>query len=175
VGLGHAQVGVELARVGHPLEFSAAHQAKVKEILARYPADRPASAVLPVLWLAQEQFGFISEEAVQLVARSIGITDSEVSAVATFYTMFHLAPVGRHLIQFCCTLTCSLMGAETLVRHIEKRLGIAVGETTADGRYTLKKVECLAACGGAPMMQVNETYYENLDEAAVDRILDGLR
>ena len=170
-----AKVGVEFQRLGRPLEFSAERRTKVKEVLARYPVDQNASAVLPVLWLAQEEFGFISEEAVELVARSIGITVSQAAAVATFYTMFHLAPPGRHVIQVCCTLSCSLLGAEELVRRIEKKLGIGVGETTPDGRYTLKKVECLAACGGAPMMQVNETYHENLDAAAVDRILESLK
>jgi NADH-quinone oxidoreductase subunit E len=173
VGVG-AHVGVDLRRVGKPLEWTPENRRRVEEARARYPEGEAASAVLPALWIAQEQFGYISEEAVNLVAGSLGMSPTDVSGVATFYTMFHLEPVGRHVIQVCCTLSCSLMGAETLVREIERKLGIRVGETTPDGRFTLKKVECLAACGGAPMMQVNETYYENLDTAAVDRILAGL-
>jgi NADH-quinone oxidoreductase subunit E len=130
---------------------------------------------MPVLWLAQQRFGFVSQEAIALTARSIDVPESEVAAVATFYTMFHLEPVGRHVLQVCCTLSCSIMGAEKLVAHIEKKLGIKVGETTPDGRFTLKKVECLAACGYAPMLQVNERRFDEfLDEAAVDRLLDSL-
>ncbi len=175
MGLTASKVGVDLVRLGKPLVFEPADQAKVKEILARYPAEQRASAIQPVLWLAQGRFGFVSQEAIELVARSIDVSESEVAAVATFYTMYHLEPVGRHVLQVCCTLSCSLMGAERIVAHIEKKLGIAVGETTKDGRFTLKKVECLASCGTAPMLQVNErAFHENLDEAAVDRLLESL-
>jgi NADH-quinone oxidoreductase subunit E len=175
VGLS-AKVGIDLVRLGQPLAFSPEDQAKVKEILARYPADQRASAIQPVLWLAQERFGFVSEEAIELVARSIDVPETDVAGVATFYTMYHLEPVGRHVIQVCCTLSCSLMGAERLVKHLERKLGIAAGETTKDGRFTLKKVECLASCGTAPMLQVNEgAFHENLDEAKVDRLLETLK
>jgi NADH-quinone oxidoreductase subunit E len=176
LGLNSAKVGLDLVRLGQPLAFDAADQARVKEILARYPTDQRASAIMPCLWLAQERFGYISQEAIELVARSIEVSEPEVAAVASFYTMFHLEPVGRHVIQVCCTLSCSLMGAESLVKHIEQRLGIKVGETTKDGRFTLKKVECLAACGYAPMLQVNEQkFHENLTVAEVDRLLDSLK
>ena len=176
MGLNATNVGIDLVRLGHALEFAAADQAKVKEILARYPAGQRASAIMPVLWLAQERFGFISQEAIELTARSIDVPEPEVAGVATFYTMYHLAPVGRHVLQVCCTLSCSIMGAEKIVAYMERKLGIRVGETTADGRFTLKKVECLASCGTAPMLQVNERAFdENLDEAAVDRLLDSLK
>ena len=169
------KVGIDLVRLGKDLEFAPADQARVKEILARYPADQRASAIMPVLWLAQERFSFLSQEAIDLTARSIDVPASEVAAVATFYTMFHLEPVGKYVIQVCCTLSCSIMGAERVFAHIEKKLGIKAGETTPDGKFTIKKVECLAACGYAPMLQINERKFdERLDEAAVDRLLDSL-
>jgi NADH-quinone oxidoreductase subunit E len=170
-----SKVGVDLVRLGKPLSFAPEDQDRVKEILARYPADQRASAIMPVLWIAQARFGFVSEEAIELVARSIDVPETDVAGVATFYTMFHLEPVGRHVLQVCCTLSCSLMGAERIVRYIERKLGIGVGETTKDGRFTLKKVECLASCGTAPMLQVNErAFHENLTEADVDRLLESL-
>ena len=169
------KVGIDLVRLGKDLEFAPADQARVKEILARYPADQRASAIMPVLWLAQERFSFLSQEAIDLTARSIDVPAAEVAAVATFYTMFHLEPVGKYVIQVCCTLSCSIMGAERVFAHIEKKLGIKAGETTPDGKFTIKKVECLAACGYAPMLQINERKFdERLDEAAVDRLLDSL-
>ena len=169
------KVGVDLVRLDKPIHFEPADQDKVKAMLARYPQDQRESAIMPALWLAQERFGFISQDAVDLVARSLDVDSSVVAGVATFYTMYHLEPVGRHVIQVCCTLSCSIMGAEKLVKRLEQRLGIHVGETTKDGRFTLKKVECLAACGYAPMLQVNEQkFLENLTEADVDKIVDSL-
>jgi len=175
VGLS-AKVGVDLVKLDQPISFDPADQAKVKDMLARYPSDQRESAIMPALWLAQERFGFISQDAVDLVARSLDVESSVVAGVATFYTMYHLEPVGRHVIQVCCTLSCSLMGAEALVKRFEQKLGIHVGETTRDGRFTLKKVECLASCGTAPMLQVNEDkFLENLTEKDVDRIVDSLK
>jgi NADH-quinone oxidoreductase subunit E len=174
VGLS-AKVGLDLVRLDAPIQFDAADQAKLKEMLGRYPGDQRESAIMPALWLAQERFGFISQNAVDLVASALDVDASEVAGVASFYTMYHLEPVGRHVIQVCCTLSCALVGAERLVKRFEQRLGIHVGETTQDGRFTLKKVECLAACGYAPMLQVNEQkFLENLTEADVDRIVDSL-
>jgi len=175
VGLNATKVGIDLVRIGKTLEFAPADQARVKDILSRYPHERRASAIMPVLWLAQQRFGFISQEAIELTARSIDVPEPNVAGVATFYTMFHLEPVGKYVLQVCCTLSCSIMGAERIVAHMEKKLGIKVGETTPDGKFTLKKVECLASCGTAPMLQVNERKFdERLDEAGVDRLLDGL-
>ena len=174
MGLAPATVGVVLKQTGQPLEFTPINRERIRSIVARYPEGRSESAVLPVLWVAQEQFGFISEEAANLVAQALAMSPTDVAAVATFYTMFHLEPVGRHLLQICCTLSCSLMGAEVLAQRLETRLGIRPGETTPDGRFTLKRVECLAACGGAPVVQVNETFHENLDAEKLDRLLDSL-
>lgn len=165
--------GARLISTGEELKFSPEDQATIKELRERYP-DR-TSAVMPVLWLAQKRFGYISEEAAALVAGSLDIPQPEVAAVATFYTMYHLEPVGKHLIQVCVTLSCSLLGADALVEHLKTRLGIEVGETTSDGRFTLKKVECLASCGTAPMIQINEDQYkENLDLDTIDKILESL-
>jgi NADH-quinone oxidoreductase subunit E len=174
VGLS-AKVGIDLVRLGTPLAFDAADQERVCQMLARYPDDQRESAIMPALWLAQARFGYVSEEAIELVARSLDVSEAEVAGVATFYTMYHLEPVGKYVIQVCCTLSCSLVGAETLVKHIEDKLGIARGETTKDGKFTLKTVECLAACGYAPMMQINEdAFQENLTPARVDQILASL-
>ena len=154
-------------------KFSAAAEAEVAQALARYPNKR--SAVLPVLWIAQREFGWVSPPALRLVARVVELPESEVFGIATFYTMFNLKPVGRHHLQVCMTLSCSLMGADRLFAHLEKKLGVGHGETTPDGRFTLRRVECLAACGGGPCMQVNFDYPENLDEKQVDALLEKLK
>jgi NADH-quinone oxidoreductase E subunit len=149
-----------------------AAQARIDEVLGRYPNRR--SAILPVLWIAQREFGWISPAALRLVAATVELPEPEVFGVATFYTMFNLKPVGRHHLQVCMTLSCSLMGADRLFRHLSEKLGIGHGETTPDGRFTLRKVECLAACGRGPCMQVNLDYHENLDEAKADALLEKL-
>ncbi|HEY3217158.1 MAG TPA: NAD(P)H-dependent oxidoreductase subunit E [Candidatus Eisenbacteria bacterium] len=154
------------------LEWPAACRGEIERVLSRYPNRR--SAVLPVLWIAQRQWGWISAGALRLVARTVELPEPEVFGIATFYTMFNLAPVGRHHLQVCMTISCSLMGADRLFRHLEERLGIGHGQTTADGRFTLRRVECLAACGGAPCLQVGFAYHENLDEAKVDALLETL-
>lgn len=155
------------------LEWPAAIAPEVSAAIARYPVKR--SAVLPVLWLAQRQWGWLSPSALQLVARSVELPEPEVFGIATFYTMFNLQPVGRHHLQVCMTLSCSLMGADRLFKHLEKKLGIGHGQTTPDGRFTLRKVECLAACGYAPCLQAGFDYHENLDETKVDALLERLR
>lgn len=155
------------------LEWPEAARREIDETLARYPNKR--SAVLPVLWIAQRQWGWVSPAALRLVAVTVELPEPEVFGIATFYTMFNLHPVGRYHLQVCMTLSCSLMGADRLYRHLEKKLGVGHGETTADGRFTLRRVECLAACGGGPCMQVNFDYHENLDETKVDALLGGLK
>jgi len=154
------------------IEWPESCKADVQAALDRYPNAR--SAVLPVLWVAQRHWGWVSPSALRLVAETVGLPSPEVFGIATFYTMFNLKPVGRHHLQVCMTLSCSLMGADRLFRHLEKKLGIGHGETTADGRFTLRRVECLAACGGAPCLQANFDYHENLDEAKVDALLEQL-
>jgi len=155
-----------------PLEWPEPCRAEVEQVLARYPNRR--SAALPVLWIAQRAWGWISPAALKLVSRTLDLPEPEVFGIATFYTMFHLKPVGHHELQVCMTLSCSLLGADRLFRHLERTLGIGHGETTSDGRFTLRRVECLAACGGAPCMQVGFEYHENLDESKVDALLEKL-
>jgi NADH-quinone oxidoreductase E subunit len=156
-----------------PVEWPGALRPKVEEALARYPNRR--SAVLPLLWIAQREWGWLSPGVLRLVARTAELPEPEVFGVATFYTMFNLKPVGKYHLQVCMTLSCSLMGADRLFDHLSRRLGIGHGETTPDGRFTLRRVECLAACGGGPCLQVNEQkFHECLDEAAVDRLLETL-
>ena len=145
----------------------------VAEAISHYPFKR--SAVLPLLWIAQNEWGWLPPAAMRLVARSLELDEPEVFGIATFYTMFNLKPVGRHHLQICMTLSCSLMGADKLFRHLQKKLGVGHGETTADGRFTLRKVECLAACGYAPCMQVGFDYHEHLDEDKVDALLETLK
>ena len=146
---------------------------KVAEALSHYPNKR--SAVLPVLWLAQREWGWLSPAALRLVAHTVELPEPEVFGIATFYTMFNLKPVGKYHLQVCMTLSCSLMGADRLFRHLERRLGVGHGETTADGRFTLRKVECLAACGYGPCVQVNFDYHHDLDERKMDALLERLK
>ncbi len=165
-------VRVESAEELEPIRLGEAARAEIDQALARYPNRR--SAVMPVLWALQRQLGWLPPAALRLAAKTVELPETEVFGVATFYTMFNLRPVGRHHLQVCMTLSCSLMGADRLFRHLEQKLGIGHGETTRDGRFTLRRVECLAACGGAPCMQVNDDYHEDLDEAKVDRLLETL-
>lgn len=163
-------------KTGKPVKFSDETMALIEKILKRYPEGKQKSALLPLLHLAQAEFGgWLSVEAMDAVAAILNITSIEVYEVATFYTMFNLKPVGKCVIEVCRTGPCWLRGAEDIVAHIEKKLNIREGETTADGMFTLKTVECLASCGTAPMMQVGETYHENLTCDAVDNILAEYR
>ena len=150
--------------------------ARANEIIARYPADKSKSALIPLLHLAQDEFdGWLSPEAMQYVASLLNIQPVEAYEVASFYSMFNLKKRGNCLIEVCHTSSCWLMGAEDVVRHITKRLGIKPGETTPDGMFTLKTVECLGACGYAPMFQVGETFHEHLTIEKVDTLIDGFK
>ena len=144
----------------------------VEEILSRYP-NRQA-ACIPVLHVCQEQNGWISDEVVEWVAARLDLSAAHVKGVVTFYTLFNKEPVGKHQVWVCRTLSCALRGSDEILHHCEKRLGIHVGQTTKDGKVTLRTAECLASCGTAPMIQVDKDYYENLTTAEVDRILDRL-
>jgi len=146
---------------------------KIEALKARYPT--PQSLVLAALWMWQEEHGWISQEGMGEVARLLGIPVHHVYGVVSFYTMFNRAPVGRHKIEVCTNVSCMLRNSDRILNHIQDRLGIGVGETTADGRFTLVEAECLGSCGTAPMMQVGDEYYENLDEARVDKILADLK
>lgn len=153
--------------------LSADARRKIESLKGNYETKR--SALLPALHVAQRDQGWISEETQLEVAALLDVTPQAVKEIVTFYTMFQQKPVGRHLLQVCRTVSCWLCGGHDLQRHLEERLGIKEGETTPDGRFTLIGVECLGSCGTAPVMQVNETYYENLTPEAVDRLLEELK
>ena len=148
-------------------------KAELEEILARYP-DRQ-SAILPVLQLAQRQYGFISDDRMREVARIVGCRPVDVHDVVTFYTIFHREPPGKYLLEVCRTLSCALLGGRKLTRYLEERLGIECGQTTPDGLFTLREVECIGACSNAPAMLINNRIYEDLTADRVDSILDQLR
>ena len=145
---------------------------KVDEILSRYPTTR--AALLPLLWLCQEQNGWISPEVIDFVAARLSLSTAQVKGVVTFYTMLFDKPVGENVVWVCRTLACDLRGGKAIQEHLEHRLGCHAGETSKDGKFTLLKAECLAACGQAPMVQINDLYYENLDVEKLDRILDEI-
>lgn len=155
-----------------PIAFPPQAEAEFRQILARYPTKQ--AALLPALHLAQREFGWISPEAMAYVAGLLTLPPIKVYEVVTFYGMYHQQPVGRHLVACCATLSCALNGAEALLRHLEGRLGIKAGETTPDGRVTLKKVECLAACDAGPCLQVNGAYRDRMDAGKADRLLAEL-
>ena len=162
--------GVESA--GRPAEFPPEARERIDRILARYPTKQ--AALLPILWVAQETWGWVSREAAEEVARIVEVPAAHVSGVLTFYTMFNLAPVGRHLLQFCTSISCHLAGAGDLVDHCRRRLGVELGQTTSDGKFTLAEVECMAGCDRAPSMMVNDAYHEPMDAPKLDALLDRL-
>ena len=161
------------------IEFSPATKAEIADLALRYP-NRQA-LVLPTLHIAQRDFGFVSDEVIHLVAQEVGVTPSAVQEVASFYTLYRRKAVGEYIIQVCRTLSCHLRGATRVIDYLEQKLGIKLGETTPDGKFTLATAECLASCGSAPMFQVTardyslNAYYENLTEARIDEILSELR
>ncbi len=155
------------------LKFSERALGEYRELLPRYPTRQ--AALLPTLWIAQREFGWLSEEAQDYVARLMELPPAHVRAVVSFYTMFHRRPVGRYLLDVCTNLSCRLRGADRIVDCLRRRLGVELGETTADGRFTLQSVECMASCGTAPMLQLNQDrYYENLTEESALRLIDEL-
>jgi NADH-quinone oxidoreductase subunit E len=156
-----------------PFALTPERDKELDEIVTRYPTRM--AACIPALHLCQDQAGWISEEAILWVAHRLDLPPSHVKGVVTFYTLFNQHPVGKHQLWVCRTLPCALRGAGELLEHCEKRLGIKPGETTADGKITLRTAECLASCGTAPMIQVDKTYHENLTLPQVDAILDHLQ
>ena len=157
------------------VQFSQEKLDKVQEIIARYPEGRQKSALLPVLFLAQNEFGWLSTETMDYVASLLSIEPIEVYEVATFYTMYHLKPVGKYVFDVCQTGPCMLRGSDDIIDYIREKLNINPGETTADGLFTLRTVECLGACGYAPMMQLGKTYQEHLTKEKVDEIIEECR
>lgn len=162
-----------MQQINETQEFSAETLSLVNKIIKRYPEGRQKSALLPVLHIAQsENQGWLSSATMDYVAGLLNIQPIEVYEVATFYSMLNLQPVGNCVIEVCQTGPCWLNGAEELLAHFEKKLGIKNGETTADGKFTLKTVECLAACGNAPVIQVGTEYHENVTHEKADALLE---
>jgi NADH dehydrogenase (ubiquinone) flavoprotein 2 len=156
-------------------KFSSENLKKVDALVANYPEGHKFSAVIPVLDLAQRQHGWLPISAMHEVARVLQMPRMRVYEVATFYTMFNREPVGKYFLQVCATTPCMLRGAESITEAITKKLGIKVGETTKDGLFSLSEVECLGACVNAPMVQINDDYYEDLTASDLNEILDDLK
>jgi NADH-quinone oxidoreductase subunit E len=153
--------------------FDATMEERIGEILRRYPTRR--AAVLPILWLCQERYGWISAGVMRAVAKRLGESPAFVEGVVSFYTMYYTSPPARYVLQVCTTLSCAYCGGKELVEHLKEKLGIGFGEKTADAEFQLVGVQCLGACGGAPVIQVNDDYYENLDVKGLDALLDELK
>ncbi len=154
-------------------EFSDKIKKEVEGIIARYPEKK--AALLPVLHVAQREFGYISEDTEKMVAAILGVKPIEVREVITFYTMYNRKPVGKYHIQVCSNLTCSLLGGDSLLEYLQTKLKVEPGGTTEDQKFTLSTVECLGACEEAPCMMVNFDYFGRLDEKKIDKILDNLK
>ncbi len=142
--------------------------------IAKYPADRKQSAVMAALRFVQEEKNWISRESMDAIAEVLGMQPIQVYEVATFYSMYRLKDSGRHQIKVCTNVSCMLCGSSEVVSHLENKLNIKLGQTTDDGKYTLTEVECLGACGGAPMLQLDKDYHENLTPETIDALLEGL-
>ncbi len=147
---------------------------EINSEIAKYPQDQARAAVLAALRIAQDECGWISVDMMTCIADLLDIEPAKVAEVATFYTMYDLQPIGKHKISVCTNISCMLRGSAAVADHLFKRLGIGFGETTADGRFTLKEVECLAACGSAPAALIGTDYHENLSPERIDEILEAL-
>jgi NADH-quinone oxidoreductase subunit E len=154
------------------VEFDAALESEIAMAIARYPDSR--AALLPVLWLCQDRWGWISPGIMNAVGDRLGLSPAFVEGVVSFYTMYRLRPPGKYLLQVCTTLSCQLCGTPELVDHLRRKLGIDFGETTPDGLFSLSDVQCLGACGEAPVVQINDAYYSNLTTDELDVILAEL-
>jgi NADH-quinone oxidoreductase E subunit len=155
------------------IKFSSEELQEVETLKSRYPDSK--SALMGVLWLAQKKFGWISKEVIEYVAELLNLPPSHVDGVVSFYTMYFKKPMGKYHIQVCTNVSCLLRGGEEIYKHVIEKLGIQNGERTPDGLFSLEEVECMGACGGAPMIAINETYYENMDVQKVDELLSKLR
>lgn len=163
----------QLIETGTPFQFDAERDAEFERLVKRYPTRE--SMILPALWLAQEQEGWISAEAIGYIADRIGTYASKVFEVATFYTMYHLHPMGTYHICVCRTLSCYLLGKQQIVDYLEQELGLKPGEITKDGKFSLEEVECLGHCGTAPVVQVNGEFHENMDVEKMKALLATLK
>ena len=155
-----------------PLEFSSQSKQLIDRLLTQYPTKQ--AALLPVLHVAQDQFGYLPDDALELVAKTLELAPAHVFGVITFYTMFHREKHARNELMVCTNVSCMLRGAYDILHHIEKRLGVKPGETTPDGAFTLVEEECLAACANAPMMICQDQYFLRLDEKTVDAMIDEI-
>jgi NADH-quinone oxidoreductase subunit E len=164
-----------LTEPGEPFTYTAEHRARFDEIVLRYPPDQRRSAVLPALYLVQDQQGYITANAMRYVAGLLEITPADVEDVVSYYTMFFTKPVGRFVLSVCRTLSCALNGAERVTQEIRAALGIKPGETDPSGTFTLLEVECLGACDRAPVIMINDAWQENQRPEDVKRLLDDLR
>jgi NADH-quinone oxidoreductase E subunit len=153
--------------------YSEANEKKLDEIISHYPVKR--SAILPALFIAQEEHGYVTDEDVIYLARRLDMRINEVEEVVTFYTMYSRKPIGKYKLQVCRTVSCMLVGAEQITEHIREKLNCRVGETTSDGKFMLTEVECLGYCDLAPVLQVNFDYHEKVTPQSVDRIIEGLK
>ena len=160
-----------------PVEFSPELISKFDDIVSRYPEGKQKSALLPILHLVQAEFGWVSAPAMDKVADYLKLQDIEVYEVATFYSMYFLRPQGKYMLEVCRTGPCCLVGAEKIMDHIEQELGVKEGEVTADGMFSWRGVECLAACGYGPVLQIGPeyTFYENLTNDSVDKLIKDLK
>jgi NADH-quinone oxidoreductase E subunit len=152
------------------IAFTAEELDHIERLKARYPDGQ--AAIMPVLWMAQRKWGWLSEDVMRYVGDIMQLPYAHVKGVATFYTMYFKKPMGRHHVQVCTNVSCMLRGGEQILGHVMQRLGIGNNEATADGRYSIEEVECMGACGGAPMIAINETFHEKVTVEHVDRLLD---
>ncbi|HKR10865.1 MAG TPA: NADH-quinone oxidoreductase subunit NuoE [Pyrinomonadaceae bacterium] len=155
-----------------PATFSPEVEAEIDRHLAKYPV--PRSAILPLMFIVQRERGYLDPPGVLYLANRLALRVTDIWEVATFYSMIHTSAIGKYHIQVCKTLSCNIMGAPKITEYCSQKLGVKVGETTADGRFTLWEVECLGSCGTAPMMQINFDYHENLTPEKIDQVLDAL-
>lgn len=157
---------------GRPFAFTDAESREIESLLRRYPTKR--AALLPVLWIVQERMRWVPAEAVAEVARVLELSEAYIDGVLTFYTMYSLHPIGKYDLQFCTSISCHLNGADGLLAHCEEKLGVGVGQTTPDGKFTITEVECIAGCDRAPSMQVNDKYHEPMTAEKLDELLERL-
>ncbi|MCX6280843.1 MAG: NAD(P)H-dependent oxidoreductase subunit E [Bacteroidetes bacterium] len=163
-------------RENMPVSFKEETLEKVRSLIRRYPEGKQKSALLPVLHIAQEELGgYLSVDVMDYVASLLGLNPMEVYEVATFYSMFYLGKVGNYVLEVCHTGPCAICGGEEVLKHIKEYLNIETGETTPDGMFTLKEVECLGACGNGPAMQVNTEFYEHMTAGQVEKLIERLR
>ncbi len=161
------------SEIAEPIEFSDLELAAIDRLKSLYPSTK--SAIMPVLWMAQKKWGWLSEGVMRTVAEVLDLSYAHVYGVASFYTMYFKKPMGRYHVQVCTNVSCMLRGGEDLFDHVSKRFGIGHNGRTPDGTFSLEEVECMGACGGAPMVAVNEDYHENITVEQLDAMLDGLK